>query len=379
MLYRAFASLLYLASLLLFSSAVYAEIDSTFKGQLNFDYWQLPDDYVRYLPNKEYEGAQPGLKAQWDVRAGDWSFNTKYRYSTSDSRYLDQASISYTITDNIGVRVGELPYKTSWCRTYDYGSVFIREPDPYCTYRQLAESAWSGTGMQIYGTNRFGDWVTDGQVGAYIKDQFNNPVSVGGIFLVPPNYIAKPLTSYGASFNALSITTATQVRLAWRHHKQSYDINSPGGGVDYTTSYNYDLLFAGFEFNPIDPLTIRLTSTNYLGRYTVDAKFDYLTDYNYGSSYRSSSNQITAEYQVTDNDVIGLGYGQVKTYSTFDGSILGNQTLQVPNFVAAYRHNFGPAYVAVEFMRGVSSYKPVSTPIQNTAGNAVGARFGINF
>lgn len=335
--------------------------------QLSVDYWQTPDQTLRYQPNYSTVNAwQPTfasgkIASSYDV-TDVISVAFKARYNQIDSGYIDQASIGYH-SDTFGLRGGILPYRITWCETYDFNSVWAREPDAYCSFRKLSDSASGAFGVQAYKTFVTKDWAIDTQLSLFNPTVLNQSDTQGGIYVSTGSDIFDK--RYGASVNLMHLKSSSQLRIGWIRTHQLID------GV-YPRDYSYDTLFGGIEFNPIDALTIKVTRLEYLGAQNSPAA-SLVT-------YISSSTTLSAVYEITDKDKLGIAYSQVDNRTIYLSNGL-LQPLSVPSLNISYRRDFmNGIFLITQYVKSSSYYQQVSSPAPTElSGSSLGVKLGINF
>ena len=353
-------------AIVLFLLSCFAHADTHF--QISGDYWQVPESTLRYQPN--YSTINPWhptflsgkIASEYEVGNGfDVAF--KARYNQIDGAYFDQASIGYHDV-GYGVRLGILPYRITWCETYDFNSVWAREPDAYCSFRKLADSASGAMGAQVYKTLILKDWAIDTQLSFFKPTILNQSNTQGGI------YVSTGVDTfdqrYGASVNAMHLPTATQFRLGFISTTQEINGTNP-------RRFKYDTYFIGAEYNPIDSLTLKATQLMYVGgQYATTSSL---------ISYVSSSRTISAVYEITDKDKIGLAFSTVINRTRYPQQNYTLQPLDVPSTNLSYRHDFDRGvFVITEYIKSSSYYLPLNAKVaQVSSASSLGFKIGFNY
>lgn len=119
---------------------------------------------------------------QWSV-SESLSARFKFRGDQSADWRVDELNLGWAISPTLGLSAGVLDYKTSWCRTYDVESTWVRENDPFCTVRTTDQATGSAPGLQAHTQWDTRDHQWQAQVGVYNplllnhdRQEFNNQV-----------------------------------------------------------------------------------------------------------------------------------------------------------------------------------------------------------
>ena len=347
-------------SLAFFSFAVKAQISA----QVGVDLWSATTPPVRYLPN--YDTPQKWNTANYYGKLNaSHSFDyvdvgLKVRSSTVDGAYIDQASIALQ-NNGLGIRMGILPFRITWCEKYNFQSVWIREPGSFCSYRGLADGANSAPGAQVFASHVFGSWVVDQQIGVYRESIYSQSKAEGAVFFLSGANVFDRRS--GLSLNAMHIPTATQFRLAF------LDVSQNIRG-EYLSNYRYQTYFAGAEFNPVEQLTVKATALGYFGKQSNPDSGVF--------NYQAISYVLSFVYKASDKDQLGVGFNQtINQVNYLEYQI--NQNLRVPVLTLAYRRELDKRFfMSLEYQNASYSYS--ITEYMNSAGrgDAIGLRLGIN-
>lgn len=333
--------------------------------QVGTDFWSATNPPIRYLPN--YNTPQDWNSVGYFGKiSSNYSYEfldigLKVRSSTIEGAYIDQASIGIN-ADGYGIRAGILPFRITWCETYNFNSVWMREPDSFCSYRGLSDGANSAPGVQWYASQILGSWAIDEQAGVYRESIYNQSKSEGAIFFMTG--IDTFDRRSGLSINAMHLPTATQFRFS------ILDVSQNISG-EYQSNYRYRTVFAGAEFNPIDTVTIKATALGYFGRQVLVESAQ--------SNYQAISYSLSIVYQATPRDQFGMAIGQSVNQVIYPGYGIV-QKLRVPTLSLAYRRNIDEHFfVSIEYQN--TSYVYTITDFMNASGQgeAIGMRLGITY
>lgn len=313
-----------------FSSAHAATATAT----VGADYWQVPQNTARYLPNyslpEGYEWqtvskwARGSLQHQVETDLGPVVLTTQGQYNSLIGHRIDRLDAALRITSAVGVRVGVLPYKVSWCRTYDNNSPWAAEPDAFCRFAGLNEMAQGAFGAQAVASGLLGGWLLDGMVGVYRPEVDAQDKGLGPYTKVGPNTSHKKL---GASVNALHLPTGIQARAAWLNTLQSQ--KSDAGS--YERRLDYDTYYMAIEGNVTPQINLRGSLSAYLGQQNNPA-LPYVWD--------GRSTTYEAIYKPVSGHSVALGLSKYTNITTY-AKAPNHQRLEVPSITLAWRTDWG--------------------------------------
>lgn len=337
------------------------------------DAWQTPTGQVRYLPNyslpegKEWSAGSYWLKAtvQHEISTdlAPITLTAQGQYNSLIGHRIDRLDASMRVTSNTGLRMGVLPYKTSWCRTYDANSPWMAEPDAFCRFHGLNEMAQGAFGAQAYTSGIAAGWLVDGMVGIYRPEVDGQDKGLGPYVKVGPNTLHKKV---GASANALHLSTGIQTRLAWLNTLQNQKSNAGG----YERQLDYNTLYAAVEGNATKALALRLSLAAYVGNQNNPA-FPYAWD--------GQSKTLEAIYKPAASHSIAFGLSRYTNITTY-AKAPNNQRLQVDSQSIAWRtdwpHGLHTVLQATRSTDDATTRAGVATA---RAGSAVGFRIAKTF
>lgn len=340
--------------------------------QLGVDHWSgdfTNQTTVNFLdtPNSGTNQGTYGSIIPWFKFSGtylvsgnnDVLFNLDYRYNKVLSGNLDQANLDIAITPTVRARIGVVPMRLNFCRSYEQDNPWIMEVSVACGYgpQSTFRATNAAPGLQLYLNTGSNDWMSSYQIGFY-----------------QPNLLRYDTTEYG------------YVNLS----QAPYD---PGTGLhqlaingtqsDNKFSINYDGLdpHTGLEFKIGAMWAIEKTSQTDTG--IGNAQGDI---YLYGSSNPNSSNvnkyqiyftsiRIPVNDHLTITPTYVLSLGSVDGNTNADALIL--QGIDPPGSTFSYQYDPGlsmtkVSIVGVEFKYGlpnndsISAYLGASQVTQST-------------
>jgi hypothetical protein len=347
---------------------------ATATATVGLDAWSVPTNQVRYMPNyalpngKTWEPFSQWAKGiashEVDTDFGPVTFTAQGQYNTLIGGRVDRLDAAIRVTDSTGLRVGVLPYKTSWCRTYDANNPWMLEPDAFCRFSGLNEMAQGAFGAQIYRSDLVGGWLIDSMAGVYRPDVDGQSDKLGPYTKVGPNTLHKKV---GASVNVMQLSTGIQARLAVLQTLQ----NQKSDTGSYERRLDYDTYYAAIEGNPLQGLTLRGSYAAYKGNQNNPTQL-YAWD--------GQSKTLEAIYKPAQSQSIAFGvskYTNVTTYSKAPNF----QRVDVPNINLAWRKDWADGIHTVAQVTRSSDDSISRTGAVLTAreGNAIGFRLAKTF
>lgn len=202
--------------------------------QLGVDHWggnfsnSLTKNYLDTPNTGRYSDLIPWFKFSGSYLPfgnNDVRINIDYRYDKTLGGNLDQASLDFAVMRNIGMRLGVLPMRLNFCRTYEQDNPWIMEISTSCKYgsESIYRSTNAAPGAQVYLNSGNNDWMSSYQLGfyqpallGYDKTEFGyEPLS------------ATPFDPYKRTLEPRVTQTASNNKLSL-----SYDGLSPSTGVE---------------------------------------------------------------------------------------------------------------------------------------------------
>ena len=353
--------LVWVAMLSFYPSDCYADSQIV----VGLDAWQVPQKQVRYMPN--YNTANPWQSVgQFVTAKGDWTYG-KAKFSASgkmdsiSGSSIDRLDVDYSF-GSYGVRAGIVPYRVSWCRTYDSNSPYIQEADAFCRSPILNEISRGAAGVQAYKSWLEGDYLLDSMVGYYDPLIDNQDKSLGPYKQVGPTVGSQ---KFGGSLNLMKLSTGTQVRISYLHSRLLQNDTSPTG---FQRHLEYDTLYIATETTFYDKLQIRASWAAYLGE-QINNRNLY--------EWTGTSSTLEGVYAITPQDSLAIAasyYDNITEYASKPGKL---QSLNVPSYTAAWRHNFDDGYFGIlQLTQSIDDYTLTTGANTTKEGVALGLRLG---
>lgn len=336
------------------------------------DAWRVQGGPARYLPDYSLPPGHTfdttsywlSLRASHTLQTpvGGLTLTGAGMYHDLSGGRIDRLDVDWRAADHLGLRVGVLPYRVSWCRPLGEGP-WMLEPDAYCRFHGLREVAQGAFGVQAYTTGIAGGWLIDGMLGAYRPGVDGQDDKLGPYVSVGPTVHHH---KHGASINALHLPTGLQLRAGWLRTEQ--DQNS--SGRSHQRRMRYDMTYLAAEAPVTRWLTLRASFNANMG--------DQINPANpYAWTGRSAT--IEAIARVSPADTLSLGLSEYDNRTAYPRPP-NHQRVTVPSVSLAWRVELPhKCWVVAQ----VTHTKDLSTTRQGVttdrAGNALGLRVGKAF
>lgn len=338
---------------------------TTATGTVGVDAWDTPNQQVRYLPNYSTPNAwrSVGAWARGTVQhehatdIGPLTLTAQARASQVEGTRVDRLDADLRLRPGAGVRLGVLPYRLAWCRTYDNRSPWLSEPDAFCRYSGLNEVAQGAFGAQAYASTLAAGWLIDGMAGVYRPQVDGQTQTLGPYKSVGPTVLHR---AHGASVNALHLGTGIQARAAWLHTQQHQD-SSAGS---YQRRLDYDTLYAALEGNLTHQLDLRASVSQYSGDQTNPAlPYHWL----------GRSTTLEAIYRPAPGHSVALGLSEYVNRTTYAKPPNG-QIVRVPTKSLAWRFDLPDNWYGVA---QITHSQDTATTRQGATTATSGQAFGL--
>lgn len=336
------------------------------------DVWHIQGGPARYLPDyslppgREFRTASTwaSLRASHTMQTelGGITFTGAGSYHQLTGGRVDRLDADWRATDHVGLRLGVLPYRVSWCRTLGDGP-WMLEPDAYCRFHGLREVAQGAFGAQAYATGRAGGWLLDGMVGIYRPGVDGQDDKLGPYVAVGPTVHHH---KHGASVNALHLATGLQLRVGWLRTEQ--DQNSAAGS--YQRRMRYDMSYLAAEAPATRWLTLRASLNTNDG-----------DQVNPASPYQWHGRSVTLEAiaQPTAADSLAVGLSEYDNRTTYPRPP-NAQRVTVPSVSLAWRRDWpGGWATTVQATRGIDDATTRAGVNTVRSGTAMGLRLARSF
>lgn len=334
---------------------------------VGLDGWQVPDKQVRYLPN--YNPANPWqstsqfITAKGSFTYGQAKFSGSAKMDSVNGSSISRLDVDYNL-GAYGFRVGILPYRVSWCRTFDADSPWITEADAFCRSPILNEISRGAAGVQTYKSWLAGDYLIDGLVGYYQPMIDNQDHSLAAYKAVGRTVESD---KYGVSVNVMQLSTGSQIRASWLHNWLVQN-DDTGSRSAYQRRMDYDTYYLAGETTVKERLTVRLSIAAYVGDQTNPA---------YLYNWLGTSTTLEGLFAITPKDTLAGAVSNYTNDTKYAQTPNKVQTLKVPSYSLSWRHNFDEGYFGiVQATYSGDNYKLTNGTLTEKEGVAVGLRLG---
>lgn len=367
--------------------------------QVGVDAWQFsperPENLLLLATNTErpYRAVSPWAKIDGSVwLRNNLRLNVRARDDQGMGQHVDDLSVTWDLSPNFGVNAGVVSYKTTWCKTYDIDSPWMRENNPFCTVTTTNLAVGGAPGVQLYTNTSHGDYRLQWLVGAYRPLMFNYDTREYSNTRYPDSTVYQN-EKVGVSVNLLNLNTATEFRLGILNTRQAAYVHPLWNRYGFRSRQNYQVYFAGLSYQLMPNLSARVQ----VMRHEMASSEWALADsdkpnYLGGAELLRQSKAIEIGYQYSAQDQFAVALseysyiaGQIATrypnpgYDYFpDFFIYKNRGASL-----AWRHNWDRGiHTIVQLSRNSLDLRNTQkTPVEDrsNAANAIGVRLGYQF
>ncbi|WP_146178927.1 hypothetical protein [Limnohabitans sp. Jir61] len=323
---------------------------------------------------------------------GSTKFSFKAQANQSLGARLDEAQIETHISPFLGFRFGVVDYKTSWCRTYEADSVWIRDVEPICNFQNFRDVTGGAPGVQLFVRKPWGAYLTQFQLGVYRPLMFDYAAKEFGDFVPAPSpndpYIVESNKKAGFNINVLNLNNAVEARLSVI--KGTHRAFTPDDDKLGTTKQSNQAVYAALSF-PI--------STTVFGRFTrfhQSQDATCLSDVaavgacNLNYNFKKEFTSVEATSRVSSQDMIGIGLSETiyrytqsvfLSYDFFFKNQIRETNIKQLNL--AWRHDWAKGvFTSMQFIKALHATELTSSAVTTRTpsnGYAIGLRFGYQY
>lgn len=242
----------------------------SYTAQIGVDAWQFlnerPNSLLMMATNTQwhYRPVSP-----WGTFDGRIALNPKAtlalkaRANQEMGSHVDELSAGWAVSPSLGFKAGVLDYKTSWCRTYDVDSPWVRETDPFCNVVNVSGPTGGAPGIQIYTNMQAGPYRVQAIAGAYSPLLFDYDTKEFSNLTYPRSRVDKN-NKQGFSINMLNVDTATEFRLGLLSTQQEQAVYGNFNSDDFRVIQKYHITFAGVSFQVTPRLNARVQTLQHV-------------------------------------------------------------------------------------------------------------------
>lgn len=313
--------------------------------------------------------------------------NLKARADQTLGTRVDELSLAWRVSPYLGVRSGVVDYKTSWCRTYDADSGWIRENEFICNTPQFRDATGGAPGLQVFTNIPHEDWLWQAQVGIYNPLLFHYAPTEFGNNIPSPGYQVKRNRKVGVNINALHLETATEFRLSYIHANQQ--AWSPESHIQGSTQQTSDLIYLGMNFPVAHKVTGRFSYLTTPQKSTCRSSVAALGNCNWNASLQKNSSALEASYMYSDKHIFSLGtnrtnFDNSSTLFNVDHSLYIDVASQLyihaKQSSVAWRTNWERGFFSViQYTHASQSNGASNAALSQSKGNALGLKLAYQY
>lgn len=375
------------------------EVFSTHAAQVGLDAWRLspktPETLLMLPTNSEwhYKSVSPWLTFDGQMTLNRNAVLTlKVRADQAMGTHVDEMSLDWSVSPSLGFKTGVVSYKTSWCRTYDIDSPWVRENDPFCMVKTTSDASGGAPGLQVYANAPVGNYRVQGVAGIYRPLLLNYNTTEFSNVPYSNAHIDRN-NKKGLSFSIQNLETASELRLGLLNAYQSEYVFGSWNTEPFRVHQTYNMVFLGGAFYVAPQLQVRaqtlrhdMLSNNwavpggswpsYLGGADLARRSDVI-EVNYWHSSKNVFAFAVSRYIYDNSSVLSRypspGYETNRNYFVYKNT----------NMSASWRHDWSKGvYTALQWSyntldlydRGI-----VTSPNRNAGGHGLGVRLGYQF
>jgi len=236
--------------------------------------------------------------------------SVKVRADQTVGLRVDEAFIQKNISPFLGLRIGVVDYKTSWCRTYEPDNGWIREVEAICNTPQFRDVTGGAPGAQILVNNTLGNYLIQSQAGIYRPLLLDFAPKEFGNVVPSTNYNVVRNDKLGLNINLVNLETALEARVSYIQAIQSAD--SPETDLQGTTKQASDLIYIGLSFPLSHQLNFRTTHVLQILKTTCRSDVAQLgSACNLNRSDKKISTSLELTYRLDMTDAISVGFNEL--------------------------------------------------------------------
>jgi hypothetical protein len=240
-----------------------------YNAQVGMDVWQFsprnPERLLMMATNTEWSYRPVSPWGTFDGRlmlSSNATFSLKARGNQDMGARVDELSVDWAFSPSFGVKAGVLDYKTSWCRTYDIDSPWVRENDPFCTVVSTSGPSGGAPGLQTYVNLPIGNYRVQSIAGMYNPLAFNYNTTEFSNLSYPMSKVTNN-QKQGASINVLNLETATEFRVGVLQAQQALSAYESWRMPVFQVAQTSGLVFAGVSFYVAPKFNIRVQALHH--------------------------------------------------------------------------------------------------------------------
>ena len=376
-----------------------ADVFTTHVAKVGLDAWRLspktPEALLMLPTNSQwhYKSVSPWLTFDGQMTVHRHAvMSLKVRADQAMGTHVDEMSLDWSVSPSLGVKAGVVSYKTSWCRTYDVDSPWVRENDPFCTVKTTSDASGGAPGLQVYANAPLGSYRVQGLAGIYRPLLLNYNTTEFSNAPYDNAHIDRN-NKKGFSVSIQNLETASEVRLGLLNADQSEYVFGSWNTEPFRVQQSYNMVFLGGAFYVAPQVQVRVQTLrhemvnsrwsvpgsvwpNYLGGGDLARRSDVL-EVNYWHSSQDMLAFAVSRY-IYDNSYITTIYPSPGYFTNRNYFIYKNK-----NISASWRHDWAKGvFTAVQWSyNSLDIYNRLITdaPNRDAGGHGLGVRLGYQF
>ncbi len=376
-----------------------ADVFSTHVAKVGVDAWRLspktPETLLMLPTNAQwnYKSVSPWLTFDGQMTVHrNAVLSLKVRADQAMGTHVDEMSLDWSVSPSLGFKAGVVSYKTSWCRTYDVDSPWVRENDPFCTVKTTSDASGGAPGLQVYANAPVGSYRVQGLAGIYRPLLFNYNTTEFSNVPYDNAHIDRN-SKKGLSVSIQNLETASELRLGLLYADQSEYVFGNWNTESFRVHQSYNMVFLGGAFYVAPQVQLRLQTLrhdmrsnnrsvpgslrpSYLGGVDLARRSD-VVEVNYWHSPQDMFALAVSRY-IYDNSYTDTSYPLPGYYTNRNYFIYKNK-----NISASWRHDWAKGvFTAVQWSyNSLDNYNRLITdaPNRDAGGHGLGLRLGYQF
>jgi hypothetical protein len=371
---------------------------TTHVAQVGADAWRLspqsPETLLMLPTNSQwhYKSVSPWLTFDGQMTVHrNAMLSLKVRADQAMGTHLDEMSLDWSVSPSLGIKAGVVSYKTSWCRTYDVDSPWVRENDPFCMVRKTSDASGGAPGFQVYANAPIGSYRVQALAGMYRPLLLNYNTDEFSNLSYPIAHVDRN-DKKGVSMSVQNLETATELRLGLLSADQSQFVYADWNAEDFRVYQHYNMVFLGVAFYLAPKVQVRLQTLRHnMASQNRSLAGSTKPSYLGGSDLERRSEVVEVNYWHSSQDVFAFAISRylfdntfAKTNFPFAGYEIDRNyyVYKNKNISASWRHNWAKGfYTSMQWSyNSLDLYDRFASPSQrNAGGHGLGVRLGYQF
>lgn len=309
---------------------------------------------------------------------------------------LDELSIDYSFSQSLGVRGGVVDYKMSWCKDYEAHTLWIQDPNEFCSDAKNKALTSAAPGLQAYINHVHRYYRIQSLIGIYNPKAWGYADFENG----RRESIKNPTNSnhkYGASVDILNMKTGDEYRISWLHS----DITEEAYySYKQFSEQHGDTLYLALQTGISDSWIANISTSKFRSSISDAISLDDGSTSKYINQSIFEIQGVNASVTYTKDNIDKYTFGFSRsitqksgTFPLVSDSIFSTADIEDQKIYQYVRNVFSVAWVhefdknfstAIQFMRTVLNYSneivhSSAATASSTDGNALGMRIAYRF